>query len=70
MTLMLIVNIQKTKHYTKEKWAEVFDMFNLKHNHLYGKLIKKQPEKINGVPSRARADILASEIHRLSKFAK
>ena len=51
-------------------WAEVFDIFNLKHNHLYGKLIKKQTEKIEMVPSRECADILTSEIHELSKFAK
>jgi hypothetical protein len=51
-------------------WAEIFDIFDLKHNHLYGKLIKKQTEKIEETPSRELADTLTSEIHKLSSFAK
>lgn len=51
-------------------WAEIFDIFDLKHSHLYGKLIKKQTEKNEETPSKELADALTSEIHKLSSFAK
>lgn len=54
-------------------WADIFTMFELRHNHLYGKLKRKagyDAESTQIAPSRDLADSLTNDIGILSKQAK
>lgn len=65
-----LANRQRNFEIYAYTWADIFTMFELRHNHLYNKLKRQlsMPAKDTSVtPSRALADNLTSEINELNK---